>query len=246
MNTIKAWKRIGETPLQTLVRVKEDYKFPSNTCSCYTGRLDPMAQGQITLLFNDMIHQANKYNHSHKTYRYQAILGVATTSYDAMGRITQSRPITSLEAHRFQQAIIGISGLITQQLPPCSAFRYKGKALWKHVREGTLPIIIPSRPVDIIHTKCLHSHPINISLDHYKKECLEDIQEVMYYNPNSFSYTEIVNDWKHLAEPDSVWRIIFESKVSSGTYIRSLVHDQGVLMDIPAHAFRITRISTDI
>ena len=101
MVIIRAWKRIGETPRQTMGRVRYDYHIPLSDRGCYTGRLDPLAQGTITLLYGDSVHQANTWNHADKIYEFQAILGVSTTSYDPLGRITNHRQISSVDAEAF-------------------------------------------------------------------------------------------------------------------------------------------------
>jgi tRNA pseudouridine55 synthase len=248
MHVIKAWKHIGETPLQTMDRIRADHHLHPGLKSCYTGRLDPMAQGQITLLFGDMIYQAQRYNHASKTYRFQAILGISTTSYDPMGRITSFRQIQASEAERFRQEMLKVVGPIIQPLPPCSAYRYKGKPLWRHMKEGTLPEPLPSRPVTILSMNALHDHPTQIDFSQYRAECLDDILDVKKLNPgpNSFQYPEIIDDWESQTHMAHVWRIGFEVKVSSGTFVRALVHDLGVRLGIPAHAFRITRTRSEL
>lgn len=241
MHVIKAWKKIGETPLQTLQRVARDYNFHLGIKSCYTGRLDPMAQGQITLLFGDAIYQAPRHNQANKIYRFQAILGISTTSYDPMGRITSFRQIQDSEAETYIKEMLKILGTIEQELPPCSAYRYKGKPMWKHVVDGTLTSPLPTRAVSVLQIRSLSDHPIKIGFSQYRAECLDDIKDVQALNPHSFKYCEIIDDWTEQSHLTHIWRICFEAKVSSGTYVRSLVHDLGARMGIPAHAFRITR-----
>jgi tRNA pseudouridine55 synthase len=244
MHVIKAWKQIGESPLQVIERLREDHRLPEALKACYTCRLDPMAQGMITILFGNMIHQAPKYNLSSKIYRFQAILGVSTTSYDPMGRHTNFKQITPSEAKRFQTEMLTRIGTYEQVLPPCSAYRYKGKPLWMHFRDSTLPTDLPTKTVTVNEIVSLQMHPTMVSLESYLAECTSDIKDVRKCNPGIFTYDEILDDWDSLRDKQCVthiWRIVFIANVESGTYIRSLVHDLGKELNIPAHAFRITR-----
>lgn len=243
MHVIKAWKKVGETPLQALERTRADHKVEAELKSCYTGRLDPMAQGLMTFLFGEMIHCSETYNQSRKTYRFQAILGISTNSYDPMGRITSFRQISSAEARAYQAEMLKLLGTQEQPLPPYSAYRYKGKPLWKHALEGTLPDPLPTKSVEILSICNLNPHPVKIDLDQYRSECLDDIKDVQELNPDTFRYQEIISDWNDQSHLDYIWRISFEADVTAGTYIRALVHDLGAQMGIPAHAFRITRTS---
>lgn len=243
MFAITAWKRIGETPLQTLQRVTQEFaeQIPAGIKSCYTCRLDPMAQGEITLLYGDAVHQAKFYNSREKTYRFQAILGYCTDSYDAMGRIRRNAIVTYKQALEFSKELSSLSGAIRQKLPAYSAYRYKGKPLWKHAVDGTLPDVMPSRTV-AVHSVISHFLPVKIPVSKYVSECTSDILDVQSLNPDSFQYSEILAGWASALEKGgSVYRIMFTAHVASGTYIRSLVHDTGEKLGIPAHAFRITR-----
>ena len=246
MNVIRAWKRTGETPLICMQRVRKEYGLPDDIKSCYTGRLDPMAQGQIVLLYGDQVYQNNLYNHVSKVYEFQAILGISTTSYDALGRHTNVRQITAREAQLYVTEMLNEVGDIRQRLPPCSAFRYKGKPLWKHTQDGTMSLEdLPSRTVHVDSITSLQEHPTEVTLTSYTSECVSDIRDVQKHNPDSFNFKEILADWKAQPEPrlETVWRCTFSAAVGSGTYIRGLVHDIGERLGIPAHAFRITRTS---
>lgn len=245
-SVIRMWKKIGETPLQTLSRARSTYNIADDIKACYTGRLDPMAQGIIVILFGTEIHRAPEFNHSDKTYQFQAILGISTDSYDAMGRIHDVHDIHDVQysqAQEYLNRILQISGVIDQPMPPCSAYRYKGKPLWMHHRAGTLPSILPTKKVNVHSIDAICPNPLQISLGQYRKECLDDIKDVgMPSEREGFPIEEITKDWKSCNKNIVLYRILLRAHVSSGTYIRSLVHDIGQSMNIPAHAFRITRI----
>lgn len=240
MQVIHAWKKIGETPLHTLERARRDYGIKTGVQSCYTCRLDPMAQGIITLLYGEARHLSAVYNHASKTYVFQAILGASTDSYDAMGCITQALEVTGEQAQLFTDTLLSkIGDGLEQALPAYSSYRYKGKPLWVHARDGTLPEVMPTRPVNV-HSMELVTPFVQIPIHKYRAEVYDDILDVRALSPDSFRYPEILSGWKGAIIPH-VYRITLRVSVSSGTYVRSLVHDVGQELGIPAHAFRITR-----
>jgi len=246
MDIVQIWKRIGETPLQALQRTRTEYGIPDCKKSCYTGRLDPMAQGAMTLLLGDQVHQAKRHNSSSKTYRFQAILGISTTSYDPLGRITNIRQVSAVEAEQFMSNILQLNGNLEQFVPPCSAYRYKGKPLWKHSSEGTLPDVLPTKTVKLYSIKHLQAHPTLISFLDYRKDVMDDIKDTMALSPEAqFDFQGIKSDWKDVqpGQIANVYRICFETKVGSGTFVRSLVYDIAHKLGIPAHTFRITRLA---
>ena len=115
-----------------------------------------------------------------------------------------------------------------------------------HSRAGTLPVILPTKKVNIYSINTLYSNPLPIALGVYRMECLDDIKDVGVpeKRDGTFPIGEITGDWKS-CDPDVVlYRILLRARVSSGTYIRSIVHDTGQSLGIPAHAFRITRTSS--
>lgn len=245
MNIIRAWKHVGETPLHALQRVREQYGIPEDVKGCYTGRLDPMAQGVVTLLFGPAVHLSHSMNAAWKVYRFQAILGVSTTSYDPLGRHTGFKRVTAREAELFMTEMLRISGTVEQVLPPYSAYKYKGLPLWRHANEGTLPDELPTKTVTVHGITALQDHPTMLSLRSYMAECKGDIREVQRRNkPGTYDCQAPLEDWNDLDDKgyiDHVYRIVFTAKVGTGTFIRSLVHDLGKKLNIPAHAFRITR-----
>lgn len=240
MDTIQLWKRIGETPLEASRRIQDEYMKSQKVC--YTGRLDPLAQGYMTILFDDEVHHAPSYNGKSKTYRFQAVLGIETDSYDVLGRITNHRQITALEAEAFMKKMTGLSGRMEQEIPACSAYRYKGQPLWQHAKNGTLPYPMPTKQIEIYSVSALQAHPTMLSVGAYRKDVLDDIADVT--RPAGFAFGQIIEDWE--SQPEiTLYRVCFDATVGSGTFIRSLVHDTAISLGIPAHAFRITRLRYD-
>ncbi len=64
---------------------------------CFAGRLDPMARGEILLLFNDECKKINHYKNFTKTYQFEIILGIQTTSDDPLGIIKKIDKIDKID-----------------------------------------------------------------------------------------------------------------------------------------------------
>jgi tRNA pseudouridine55 synthase len=236
---ILVWKSIGQTPLEKM-RLSQQERGLEDQKAVYAGRLDPMACGVSLLLVGDKEHvgQMMTYCREDKTYRFQAILGYRTDSYDAMGNIVSAKMV--IDPDPFIRKMLEKT-TIMQKFPPCSAYRYKGKAMWKHKLEGTLPSDEDwPQTQRVIHNVKLLQKPVIIDNCRFLSELCHDLDDI---SENAFGGHILKEHWCQRGNNDYVWRLVFEAKVSSGTFIRGLVHDIGVETNTPALAFRITRIN---
>jgi tRNA pseudouridine55 synthase len=75
----------------------------------------------------------------HKIYQGTMLLGVATDTYDAAGKITEQKPLPpSLDLISLQEAAKEFTGRLLQPPPPFSAAKHKGKPLYKFARQGIM------------------------------------------------------------------------------------------------------------
>lgn len=118
---------------------------------------------------------------SDKVYEAKIKLGVLTDSYDITGKILEEENVNFTE-EEIKDALIKLTGKISQRPPIYSALKVKGKKLYEYAREGK-DVEIKKRDVEI-----------------YKIELLD-------FNGK--------DEFKIL------------TKVSKGTYIRSLANDLG-------------------
>lgn len=242
---IQCWKRIGETPYTAMRRIRREYGIPFSIKGCYAGRLDPLAQGIMHLLFgSSMTKKSTEYCKKDKTYEFCAILGFSTRSYDPLSIIEDSSTVTEKMALKYLNQLKSLSGkTFMQKYPPYSGLVYKGKPLWLRAKNNTLPVPMPAAERRVHNMEIISSTEIPVR--EYIKDCTQDIEEVDSYSPgNQFDCPSVIDQWNKIKCPGTVWKIICRAHVSSGTFVRSLVHDTGILCGIPAHAFRITRVST--
>ncbi len=97
---ISIYKKLGETPLECLNRLrleKPDYK---EAVLSYAGRLDPMAEGVLLVLVGEENKNREKYLSLSKTYIVEILWGIETDTYDLLGRVSSEK---ELHCHSLQE-----------------------------------------------------------------------------------------------------------------------------------------------
>jgi tRNA pseudouridine55 synthase len=161
----------------------------------HTGTLDPLATGLLIVLTGKRTKQASAFLHMDKTYTVEALLGVATTTYDVAGETVKTceHPVTREE----MEAVLGeFTGEIQQVPPAFSAKKLQGKKAYELARKG-LDVDIPPASVTVYSLGLL-----SFDYPHFKLEC----------------------------------------DVSSGFYVRSLVHDIGERLGVGATVIEVRRL----
>jgi tRNA pseudouridine55 synthase len=236
------YKKLGETPLQCLdaLRVaKPEYK---DSVLSYAGRLDPMAEGVMLVMVGEENKERERYLGLDKVYECEVLLGVATDTYDVLGRIGEVAPApvgtparASIEAH-----LQSFVGKYAQKYPPFSSKTLNGKALFQLAKDGELrEEDIPSRVVEVYSAEVVSTEVVSVQI--LEARILKNISLV----DGDFRQEEIIADWKKffaLCSVDEKFPVV-KIKVScgSGTYIRSIAHGLGKKLGVPALALSILR-----
>jgi len=101
----------------------------------HTGTLDPLATGVLPLCFG----AATKFSQLHldadKTYETTVRLGVKTSTGDAEGEVTDTRPV-NCTVGEVVEVLDRFMGPITQVPPMHSALKKDGKPLYEYARDG--------------------------------------------------------------------------------------------------------------
>ena len=101
----------------------------------HTGTLDPLATGVLPVCINEATKLVRFFSQDDKEYEVTMLLGIETDTLDIEGKIvTRHEPdvrITDVE-----KVIGSFVGEIEQKPPKYSAIKYKGKPLYKWMREG--------------------------------------------------------------------------------------------------------------
>tara|TARA_B100000123_G_scaffold269659_2_gene246134 strand:- start:557 stop:1282 length:726 start_codon:yes stop_codon:yes gene_type:complete len=229
-------KPIGKTPLDIIkdIKGKEDIKYS------FAGRLDPMARGKLIILKGDECKIQHLYCNFDKIYEFEILFGIKTDTYDILG-IIQS--FININYKEINFNINKYTGEFEQPYPPYSSIIVNKKPLWLWSKEGKIEeISIPTKKINIYNLEFLKD--INILNE---KELLSLIKKKIYKLDKSkhtdFRVEQIIKLWETYLTNNKFKPIIkkFRVKVSSGTYIRSLVNRIGEDLGVGAIAFDIHR-----
>ncbi len=85
-----------------------------------------------------------------KSYEATVLFGVATDTYDVLGKVLSKAPYSQITRVGVEKALERFRGKIMQRPPIYSALRVQGKRLYEYAREGKeVPVEIQERPVEV-------------------------------------------------------------------------------------------------
>lgn len=233
------------------------------------GTLDPLASGVLVIGIGSGTKKLQYYlGECNKTYETKALLGMSTTTGDSEGEILTKTEINHINPDLVKQRIPMFIGDLKQTPPIFSALKMNGKPLYDYAREGKpLPAPIKTRDVKVIDIK-LHeddlltlSHEftsLKLQLDEngQPKEHLLAKNPTLNDSPLYFS-SQYLNKCdtpegkdlpKHVDNPklteslpEKLPLLHLTCKVSSGTYIRSLISDIGRSLQSSAYMVELKR-----
>lgn len=205
-------KRLGETPLEALERLRSDEKIPSDIPMTYAGRLDPAAEGLLLILTGEECKKKDEYNKYSKKYTAEIIIGIKTDTYDLLGvpefTGTKGEPFSDFypKVHKFFEEHRGRQ---MQKYPP-----YSSKAL----DTGIVP---PPHEVEMFEYKIIKNS------ERSKKEIVDRAIHLTEIVTGDFRQEIISNAWKGIEDFRILPSVEIELTVSSGFYIRQLADDIG-------------------
>lgn len=173
----------------------------------HAGTLDPDATGVLVLGIGSATRLLSLVTGLGKSYVAEVVFGVATSSLDASGEVTQLYDMSLVTIDEAREAAKSLTGRILQVPPMVSALKVGGRRLHELARQG-IEVERKAREVEIFR----------------------------------FEVTQFLGHAKAangLSSP--VMRI--EVDCSSGTYVRTLAADLGVLLGGGAHLRSLRRIS---
>ncbi|MGW8370459.1 MAG: tRNA pseudouridine(55) synthase TruB, partial [Gammaproteobacteria bacterium] len=102
----------------------------------HTGTLDPLATGMLPICFGSATKTASLAISANKLYEATALLGIATDTGDALGKVVAEASVPALDETMLGSVIEQFTGEISQVPPRYSAVRYEGKRLYELARRG--------------------------------------------------------------------------------------------------------------
>jgi len=139
-------KPAGLSSAQTLARVKRLFEAKK---AGHAGTLDPFATGVMVCCLDQATRLADFFLGGEKTYAGTMVLGIATDTQDATGRVIATAPVPELDKAAIAAVFARFTGTVNQVPPAFSALKHQGVALYKLARQGQ-PVVKPARPVTIM------------------------------------------------------------------------------------------------
>jgi tRNA pseudouridine55 synthase len=235
---IQLYKNLGETPLECIVRFRLENPSYKEVKMTYLGRLDPMAEGLMLVLAGDT-RDKNKYLSLDKTYEFEVLWGFETDTYDVLGMVKGDGKMPKKLEERIEKMLDEVRKKKIQEYPPYSSRTVNGKPLFEYARENKIEEVeVPERGIKIFSIEHLNTRLIG------KKELLEEINYKIGLVKGDFRQTEILENWSSVLQNTREEDFLissFRASVSSGTYIRGLVHEMGKFFGDGATTFWIKR-----
>jgi tRNA pseudouridine55 synthase len=235
---LNVYKRSGETPLEALTRLREASPELQEETLTYAGRLDPLAEGVLIVLIGEEAKRKELYLDLNKRYRVEVLFGFSTDTFDIAGKLTEVKDArTSLP--KLMEVLTQLKGTWSEPYPPFSSKPVLGKPLFLWAREGKLhEIEIPVHEVTVYESALVQSKTV------MGRELLRRIDAALSSLKGDFRQEEIRALWGNALASrfethfDVATLDIFCSR---GTYVRSLAHDLGAVLKVPALALSIVR-----
>lgn len=231
------------TPLSLLHSFRKSSPEYADAIMGYAGRLDPMADGLVLYLVGDENKQREKYLKLDKEYDVEILLGCSTDSYDILGKLTAQKQYVVAEIKPHLQTIVeSFVGQIEQAFPPFSSKPLNGKPLYYWARKGLLNMDDLPKETRQIHgiklVKC-----ISVKKD-VLRECIQGKLGTVEGDFNQEAYLQQWLDFfRNATGAAQKEYLVLHVHVhcSSGTYMRSLAHDIGNMLNVGGCALSITR-----
>jgi tRNA pseudouridine55 synthase len=122
----------------------------------HTGTLDPEATGVLVVGLGEATRALPFLDETDKHYRAEVVLGQATDTQDATGRVVAETRDFELDAAQIGAAVSSLTGEIVQVPPMYSAVKVKGQKLYELARQG-LTIERQSRRIVVTDWQVVHS-----------------------------------------------------------------------------------------
>ncbi|MES2623364.1 MAG: hypothetical protein V4576_03065 [Patescibacteria group bacterium] len=229
------YKKVGYTPLQ-VVKSFSAFLLPEELARCtYVGRLDPMAEGWMHVLWSGNMEEKGKIAASNKIYEIEVLFGLSTDTGDVLGLIKDTISPENITEEQMKEVVQTFVGSFTYPYP-----KYSSPNIKKTLQENQN---------DTIKFQKGHISQIDfISYVHVLKKDLEkEIRDKLSAcrMDGDFRLETIQEAWKYFFEHDTretFLKIKLQIHCSSGTYMRTLAEELGKKTSSSSIASSIKRI----
>jgi tRNA pseudouridine55 synthase len=235
--TFNLYKRRGETPLECLLRFKADNSIFENVPFTYVGRLDPLASGVMPIIGGRIDEsKKNEILNLPKKYKVEILFGLSSDTGDVLGLPSLIKEGEVIAESQIEKALTELKKLKLIKYPVYSSRPVDGKPLWQHAREGS-EVSVPTKSINIYEAKLINTYSYSSS------DLLNSIHKAVREVKGDFRQDQIINKWEEVLVGKNITFQIAEClfEVSTGTYIRVLAEELGMILNVPALAYKITR-----
>lgn len=192
----------------------------------HTGTLDPAATGVLVLCLGPYTKLVPYLTESDKEYRGWIGLGIETTTDDREGEPLTVADARDATLERIRQHVVRLTGDIEQMPPRYAAVKVAGRKLYEYAREG--------QEVEV--------EPRQVTVHRFEVEAVEPL------SPDDPAVAPVLERAQNGSSAeaarrhrDSLVRVSFITRVSSGTYVRSLARDLGRMLGCGGYLASLTR-----
>src|SRR3989344_1665980 len=178
----------------------------------HAGTLDPLATGLLLVLVGPAVKDQSRLQDLDKVYECVSWMGIGSDTYDVDGKCWLVEPV---EWGELESAKAKFSGKFVQVVPAFSAVKMGGRKLYELARDGKVDLKkLPGRQVEVFEF---------------------EVREYRILNKELCKMVTGLNS-------KEIWEVNLKFKVSSGTYIRSLVHDWGMAVGSDGVVYKLRRV----
>lgn len=232
-------KPAGLTINQYINKIKEETNYKK---ICFSGRLDPMARGEILILIGDECKNMNKYLNSKKTYEFEIIFGLQTDSDDPLGLLENINYNKTDEdvINKLKNLLKNKIMKFNQNFHYFSSKRINGKPLW-YYKKNNIDIELPTHEVEIHSLQ--YDNIKEYNFEEWKNKIISQIDTID--KTKDFNQDIIIDQWKKL-NIEKLISIPVKIHVSSGFYVRQFVRDLSNIINYPLLTYDINRIKINL
>lgn len=150
----------------------------------HTGSLDPLATGMLPICFGEATKVSQYLLDADKTYRATGLLGIQTSTADALGEVIKQVETVQVSLAQLQTVLASFVGPIKQVPSMYSALKHQGTPLYKLARRG-VEIERQAREIVINHLELeafdgrKFTITVSCSKGTYIRNLVEDIGEAL-------------------------------------------------------------------
>ncbi|KAF7338231.1 Dihydrodipicolinate synthetase [Mycena venus] len=208
------------------------------------GTLDPLADGVLVVGVGKATKKLGQFLECTKEYRTTCLLGCETDTYDSEGSRVRLAPWRHVTRDRVESALAKFRGDIQQTPPIFSALKMDGRPLYEYARKGIpLPRPIEARKATVHSLELVEwkdsAHDFRWPAQTFSEEEKQAMEKALQ---GAGETAGVLEEKAEIPEDDEApTAFVLKMRVSSGTYVRSIVHDLAHELGSAGHVVTLCR-----